>query len=69
MLIIVIIIIIVIVIIIIIIIIIIIVNLLQSLERAISDALIPSLIGRNCSKAERDLVALPVRMGGLGPIW
>ena len=41
----------VIVIIIIIIIIIIIVNLLQSLERAISDALIPSLIGRNCSKA------------------
>ena len=28
--------------------------------------LIPSLIGRNCSEAERDLVALPVRMGGLG---
>ena len=55
-------------IVIIIIIIIIIINLLQSLERAISDVLIPSLIGRNCSKAERDLVALPVRMGGLGPI-
>ena len=37
-------------------------NLLQPLERAISDVLIPSLIGRNCSEAERDLVALPVRM-------
>ena len=39
-------------------------TLLQPLERAISDVLIPSLIGRNCSEAERDLVALPVRMGG-----
>ena len=37
-------------------------NLLQPLERAISDV----LTGRNCSEAERDLVALPVRMGGLG---
>ena len=43
-------------------------NLLQPLERAISDVLIPSLIGRNCSAAERDLVAFPVRMGGLGLI-
>ena len=43
-------------------------NLLQPLERAISDVLIASLIGRNCSEAERDLVALPVRMGGLGLI-
>ena len=43
-------------------------NLLQPLERAISDVLIPSLIGRNCSEAERDLVALPVRMGSLGLI-
>ena len=41
-------------------------NLLQPLERAISDVFIPSLIGRNCSEAERDLVALPVRVGGLG---
>ncbi|CAH3148544.1 unnamed protein product [Porites evermanni] len=40
-------------------------NLLQPLERAISDVLIPSLIGRNCSEEERDLVALPVRMEGL----
>ena len=43
-------------------------NLLQPLERAISDVLMPSLIGSNCSKAERDLVALPERMGGLGLI-
>ena len=43
-------------------------NLLQPLEHAISDVLIPSLIGRNCSEAEHDLVELPVCMGGLGPI-
>ena len=43
-------------------------NLLQPLERAISNVLIPLLIGRNCSEAERDLVALPVRLGGLGLI-
>lgn len=43
-------------------------NLLQPLERAISDILIPSLIERNCSEEERSLVALPVRMGGLGLI-
>ena len=41
-------------------------NLLHPLEPAISDVLIPSLIGRNWSEAERDLVALLVRMGGLG---
>ena len=34
----------------------------------VSDVLIPSLIGCNCSDAKRDLVALPVRMGGLGLI-
>ena len=43
-------------------------NLRQPLERAILEVLIPSLIGRNYSKAERNLVALPVRMGGLGII-
>ena len=43
-------------------------NLLQPLERAISDVLIPALIERNCSEAERNLIALPVRMGGLGLI-
>lgn len=43
-------------------------NLLQPLERAISDVLIPSLIERNCSEEERSLVALPVRVGGLALI-
>ena len=43
-------------------------RLLQPLERAISDVLIPSLIDRNCSETERDLLTLPVRMGGLGLI-
>ena len=38
------------------------------LQPAISDVLIPSLIERNCSEAERGLVALPVHMGGLGLI-
>ena len=40
-------------------------NILQPLERAILDVLIPSLIGRNFSEAERDLAALLVRMGSL----
>ena len=31
-------------------------NLLQPLERAISDVLIPSLISRNCSETEHDLL-------------
>ena len=43
-------------------------NLLQPLEHAISEVLTPSLIGRNCFETARDLVALPVRMGGLGLI-
>lgn len=43
-------------------------NLLQPLELAISDVLIQSLIGRNCSETECDLVALSVRMEGLGLI-
>ena len=43
-------------------------NLLQPLQRAISDVLIPSLIARNCPEAERNLAALPVRTGGLGLI-
>ena len=43
-------------------------NLLQPLEREISDVFIPSLIERICSEAQCDLVALPVRMGGLGLI-
>ena len=47
-------------------------NLLLSLSLSLSLSLLllllPSLIGRYCSEAERDLVALPVRMGGLGLI-
>ena len=43
-------------------------NLLQPSERTISNVLIPSFIGHNCSETEHDLVALPVCMGGLGPI-
>ena len=41
-------------------------DLLEPLERAISDVLIPSLTEHNCSVAERKLLALPGRMGGLG---
>ena len=41
-------------------------DLLEPLERAISDVLIPSLTEHNCSVAERKLLALSARMGGLG---
>ena len=41
-------------------------NLMEPSERAISELLIPSTTERNCSQVERDLVALPARMGGLG---
>ena len=41
-------------------------DLLDALDRAISDVLIPSLTEHNCSVAERQLLALPARMGGLG---
>ena len=41
-------------------------DLLEPLERAISDVLIPSLTEHNCSVAERKLLALPTRMRGLG---
>ena len=43
-------------------------NLLQPLEHAFSEVLITSLIGRNCSEAVRNLLALPVCMRGLGLI-
>ena len=39
---------------------------LEPLERAISHALIPAITGHTCTPTERDLLALPVRMGGLG---
>ena len=42
-------------------------DLLQPLEDAIHQHLIPALTGRPaCSSIERDLLALPVRLGGLG---
>ena len=41
-------------------------ELLEPLEHAISDVLIPSLTEHNCSPTERELLALPVRVGGLG---
>ena len=41
-------------------------DLLEPLERAISYAVIPAVTGHTCMPAERDLLALPVRKGGLG---
>ena len=43
-------------------------DLLEPLERAIADVLIPSITDHHCTKSERDLLALPVRMVGLGLI-
>ena len=41
--------------------------LLQPLEEAIHQHLIPAITGRpSCSNEERDLLALPVRLGGMG---
>ena len=39
---------------------------LAPLERALADVLIPSITGHYCTQGERDLLALPVRMGGMG---
>ena len=41
-------------------------TLLERLVRALAEVLIPSITERNCSPAERDLLELPVRLGGLG---
>ena len=43
-------------------------DLLIPLERTVADMLIPSITGHTCTREERDLLALPVRMGGLGLI-
>ena len=40
-------------------------ELLEPLERAIGDALIPSITGHKCKTSERELLALPVKKGGL----
>ena len=41
-------------------------DLLARLERTIADVLIPSITGHYCTQGERELLALPVRMGGMG---
>ena len=41
-------------------------DLLEPLERAISDVLIPPLLEYQVAETERDLLALPVCMGGFG---
>jgi len=41
-------------------------ELLEPLENAIKDQLIPALVGREVSDAERQILALPLRHGGLG---
>ena len=41
-------------------------SLLGPLERAIADSLIPALTGHTCTDTERNLLALPEHMGGLG---
>ncbi|PFX20828.1 hypothetical protein AWC38_SpisGene14690 [Stylophora pistillata] len=40
-------------------------DLLEPFEEAISQVLIPAIVGRKCSKLDRDVLALPVRLGGL----
>jgi len=41
-------------------------DLLAPLEQGIADVLIPSITGHYCTQDERELLALPVRMGGMG---
>ena len=41
-------------------------ELLEPLERAIADSLIPTITNPNCSNEERNLLSLPVRFGGMG---
>ena len=41
-------------------------ELMEPLERTIGDALMPAMTGHTCTPAERELLALPVRLGGLG---
>ena len=42
-------------------------ELLEPLERAIGNVLIPAMTGHTCSLAERELLALPLSLRGLGP--
>ena len=41
-------------------------ELLEPLERAVADSLIPSITNHNCSNEERNLLSLPVRFVGMG---
>ena len=41
-------------------------DLLEPLEHAISNLLIPAITDHRCSPLERDVLALPVRLRGLG---
>lgn len=41
-------------------------DLLEPLENAISRVLIPAITDRHCGELDRDILALPVRLGGLG---
>ena len=41
-------------------------DLLEPLEEAISQVFIPAIVEHKCSKLDRDFLALPVRLGGLG---
>ena len=41
-------------------------DLLEPLERVISDVMIPSMVDHKCTQLERDILSLPVRLGGLG---
>ena len=42
-------------------------ELFEPLENAIRDQLIPALVGQEVSDAERQILALPLRHGGLDP--
>ena len=41
-------------------------ELLEPLERAVADSLIPSITNHNCWNEQRNLLSLPVRFGGMG---
>ena len=41
-------------------------DLLEPLEKAINQVLIPAITDHKCNELERDILALPVRLGGLG---
>ncbi|MCP4492898.1 MAG: hypothetical protein GY820_37190, partial [Gammaproteobacteria bacterium] len=41
-------------------------NLLQPLEDAIRNKLLPALLGKHVSDSERNIIALPAKLGGLG---